>query len=325
MAARGKSRRKAVFAFLGKGSHVADPKILRTRVYVDGYNFYYGCLKRTNFKWLDLKSLFDSVLKTVFLEIDGLSAQFELQTPAIKLFTAPILKNFARTPDSVKCQVDYHAALQSHLGDLIKIVEGSYDAKPARAHEYVKGKAAAECNMYDIWKLEEKQSDVALALHAYGDAIRGKIDHAVFATNDTDLVPAMQAIKEHTDVTVGLVIPTKGKERRANTSLEEQSDWIRRSIRAEELGTAQLPTSIRVSSRKLVHKPISWYPRPDNLQPVFEEARRVKKSTSAAWKWLNTPNEDYLSGRRPVDMTGNDEEAAELQAYMRKYAEEHDL
>lgn len=62
---------------------MADPKILRTRVYVDGYNFYYGCLKRTNFKWLDLKSLFDSLLKTVFLEIDGLSAQFELQTPAI--------------------------------------------------------------------------------------------------------------------------------------------------------------------------------------------------------------------------------------------------
>ena len=137
--------------------------------------------------------------------------------------------------------------------------------------------------------------------------------------------PAMQAIKEHTDVTVGLVIPTKGKERRANTSLEEQSDWIRRSISAEELETAQLPTPIRVSSRKLVHKPISWYPRPDNLQPVFEEARWVKKSTGAAWKWLNTPNEDYLSGRRPVDMTGNDEEAAELQAYMRKYAENHDL
>ncbi|TMO39732.1 hypothetical protein CWC26_06870 [Pseudoalteromonas sp. S4488] len=23
-----------------------------TRVYIDGYNFYYGCLKCTNFKWL---------------------------------------------------------------------------------------------------------------------------------------------------------------------------------------------------------------------------------------------------------------------------------
>lgn len=38
VAARGKSRRKAVFAFLGKGNHVAGPNILRTRVYVDDYN-----------------------------------------------------------------------------------------------------------------------------------------------------------------------------------------------------------------------------------------------------------------------------------------------
>lgn len=313
----------AVFAFKGKGNHVADPRTLRTRVYVDGYNFYYGCLKRTEFKWLDLKSLFDSVLETVSLEIDGLPTQFELATPAIKFFTSPILKNFARAPDSVKCQVDYHAALQTHLGDRIKIVEGSYDARPARAHEYVKGKAASECDMYDIWKLEEKQSDVALALHAYGDAIRGKIDHAVFATNDTDLVPAMKAIREHTDVAIGLIIPTRARERQANTSLNELADWTRRSIRVEELEAAQLPTPIRVSSRRLAHKPISWYPRPDNLQPVFEEAKRVKKSASAAWKWLNTPNDEYFGGGRPVDMTANDDEFAKLWAYMQKYAEDH--
>lgn len=27
---------------------------LRTRVYIDGYNLYYGCLKGTPYKWLDL-------------------------------------------------------------------------------------------------------------------------------------------------------------------------------------------------------------------------------------------------------------------------------
>ena len=27
---------------------------MRTHVYVDGFNFYYGCVKGTPFKWLDL-------------------------------------------------------------------------------------------------------------------------------------------------------------------------------------------------------------------------------------------------------------------------------
>ena len=32
---------------------------LRTRVYIDGYNLYYGCLKDTQYKWLNLHHLFE--------------------------------------------------------------------------------------------------------------------------------------------------------------------------------------------------------------------------------------------------------------------------
>lgn len=35
---------------------------LRTRVYVDGFNLYYGCLKGTPWKWLNLVALFERVL-----------------------------------------------------------------------------------------------------------------------------------------------------------------------------------------------------------------------------------------------------------------------
>jgi hypothetical protein len=38
---------------------------LRTRVYVDGYNLYYGCLKNTPDKWLDLRALVVLVLANV--------------------------------------------------------------------------------------------------------------------------------------------------------------------------------------------------------------------------------------------------------------------
>lgn len=29
-----------------------------TIIYIDGYNLFYGCLKHTSFKWLDLHKLF---------------------------------------------------------------------------------------------------------------------------------------------------------------------------------------------------------------------------------------------------------------------------
>ena len=36
---------------------------MRTFVYVDGFNLYYGALKGTPFKWLDLVALFEKVLQ----------------------------------------------------------------------------------------------------------------------------------------------------------------------------------------------------------------------------------------------------------------------
>ena len=34
----------------------------RTIIYIDGFNLYYGCLKNSPYKWLDLKSLFTNLL-----------------------------------------------------------------------------------------------------------------------------------------------------------------------------------------------------------------------------------------------------------------------
>ena len=35
---------------------------MRTRVYIDGFNFYYGCLKGTGGKWLNPVLLCDNLL-----------------------------------------------------------------------------------------------------------------------------------------------------------------------------------------------------------------------------------------------------------------------
>jgi 6-hydroxy-3-succinoylpyridine 3-monooxygenase len=44
---------------------------LRTRIYIDGYNFYYGCLRGTPHKWLDLLPLFVKHILPSALVKDG--------------------------------------------------------------------------------------------------------------------------------------------------------------------------------------------------------------------------------------------------------------
>ena len=53
----------AALAFLGA--------IMRTRVYVDGFNLYYGSLKDTPFKWLNFVDLAHKILPSS-LDIDKL-------------------------------------------------------------------------------------------------------------------------------------------------------------------------------------------------------------------------------------------------------------
>lgn len=57
-----------------------------------------------------------------------------------------------------------------------------------------------DCQRVNIWKVEEKKSDVSLALHAFKDAILGEIDHAVIVTNDTDIQPALEMSMKSSDV-----------------------------------------------------------------------------------------------------------------------------
>lgn len=296
------------------------PIPLRTRIYVDGYNLYYGCLKRTPYKWLDLNEVFNQILKSVLYERDGMPTEFSLLPLSIKFFTAPILKNFAKADDSVSSQVNYHDALRGHLGNAIEIIEGYYDAKPGRAPLYDKSKPPRDCEVNDIWKLEEKQSDVSLALHAYSDALRDEVDHVVIVTNDTDIAPALELIRAHTKAVVGLIVPARENVRKVNSDLEKLSDWTREHFVDHELASSQMPAMVRFDGRA-IHKPLSWYPRPDLLMPIFEEAKRVKRSKGAALKWLNKPCAQ-LQNRIPMKMAETQEEAEELRAYMEKYAKE---
>lgn len=82
----------------------------RTTIYVDGFNLYYGCLKHTPYKWLDLKVLFSKLLDKTH------------DIKKIKYFTAHISNrpgnNEARYADFIK-MIRHHILQDSQLPEKI--------------------------------------------------------------------------------------------------------------------------------------------------------------------------------------------------------------
>ncbi|MEO7495277.1 MAG: NYN domain-containing protein [Massilia sp.] len=237
----------------------------------------------------------------------------------IKFFTAKIVESAAKADDSVSSQARYHTALSKLYDGRIELIEGYYSITKFKAKIVDGDKWPRECDEVVVWKLEEKQSDVNLALQAYHDAATGEVDQVIIVTNDTDIVPALKLIREHTTVVIGLVIPTKQSERKPNKDLADQAHWVRNQISENELANSQLPRVIH--GRKPTLKPTSWYARPDLLEQVLELATPVLGTSGKVFKWMEEKN-PYLDNQAPIDLIETDVGAASVFAYIAKYVAE---
>jgi uncharacterized LabA/DUF88 family protein len=227
---------------------------MKTICYVDGYNLYYGCLKNTAYKWLDLHKLLIQLLHQQDPSTDII---------AIKFFTAPVITKFATHGDSAQSsQQHYHRALEILYPAAIQIINGYYNAAKNNAMHYLKPPSKEQ--RVDVWNLEEKQTDVNIALTAYRDAAKGHAEQFVFVTNDTDQEPTLKLIREDfaSSVKIGLILPIKEnigniKARPGNQKLSQYADWTRKHIKLEELAASQLPLRIP-TQKKPINKPSYW-------------------------------------------------------------------
>ena len=102
---------------------------LRTRIYIDGYNLYYGCLRNTPYKWLDVLALFEKAIlpSILYITADDQDATMQLhEACAVKYFTAKIIEKAAKAPDSVSSQAQYHNALETQSNGRLSFVLGNY-------------------------------------------------------------------------------------------------------------------------------------------------------------------------------------------------------
>jgi uncharacterized LabA/DUF88 family protein len=236
---------------------VVDRLLRKTGVYVDGYNLYYGRLRGSAYKWLDLVKLIEGILSR--------RDQNE-SLECVHLFTAPALANFASHGEaSVQAQSSYHRALKAAHGDRVVVTYGrhSYDPNGSLVPEFVKGQPYDRTKRVRVWRLEEKKTDVNLAVSMYRHAGKGLYDRIILVSNDSDAEPVLEAIREDfPHITIGVVIPirpvkTGEPERRVSGSLTKHAHWVIRHLSDAELGDAQL-REVVPTKKKAIKKPAHW-------------------------------------------------------------------
>ena len=238
----------------------------RTIVYIDGFNLYYGLLRFTCFKWLDVVAFADALLPHPELH----------DIASVKYFTARVnydpLEPMARMRQEI-----YLSALSAYRPDL-RIIEGYYRRFRAR-YPFSKEpcKSCGKVPFATVWKTEEKRSDVNMASQMFIDHIETAFDCIVLVSGDSDLVAPLHYLKKQTGKTVLVFNPHE----RPSEDLRAVSSYYAH-IPRDLPASCQLPDVVALPNgrpstapRRGLHPDL---PRP--LPPLSPSLRLVAGSSS---------------------------------------------
>jgi uncharacterized LabA/DUF88 family protein len=207
----------------------------RAIVYIDGFNLYYGALKGTAHKWLDVVALARRLAPNDRLV-------------AVRYFTARVRPQ-PSDPQQPQRQQAYLRALGTlplvtiHLGHYLSHVTRMPLANPR----------PGGARTVEVIKTEEKGSDVNLATYLLLDAFRNRCDKAVVVTNDSDLQEPIRVAEVDLGVEVVIVNPHPPLRR----SLALQASAMRQ-LRAATVAACQLPSTVIDAQGRKIHKPPTW-------------------------------------------------------------------
>jgi uncharacterized LabA/DUF88 family protein len=209
------------------GGHV------KTYVYIDGFNFYYGAVKDSPYKWLDFKALASRLLPND-------------QIIKLKYFTAKVDPS-PRDPAAPLRQEVYLRALRAHIPELE--THFGYFLSKIKKRPLVSTGALVK-----IRDREEKGSDVNLAVHLVNDAWKGAYESALVISNDSDLVEAVRIVTRQLRLPVGVANPQMRKKKKMAVQLRKSASF-RIKINVSDLAACQLPDPIPGTK---ISKPTVW-------------------------------------------------------------------
>jgi len=202
-------------------------------LYIDGFNLYYGAVRNTPYRWLDLAKLCRLMLPDDTIQ-------------EIKYFTARVSSR-PHDPDAPTRQQIYLRALRT-LPNL-KIFYGHFLTHSA--HMVLTGSNPVQ----QVWvdKTEEKGSDVNLATYLLRDAYNHTFGAAVLVTNDSDLVEPIKIVRKELGLPVGILNPHRG---RHSQQLQQFATFVKR-IRQADVAACQFSPTL-VDATGTFHKPPTW-------------------------------------------------------------------
>jgi hypothetical protein len=209
-------------------------------VYVDGFNLYHGAVRGTQYKWLDLLKLCRFMLP-----------EFEIRT--IRYFTA-LVSSRPDNPGQTTRQLTYLRALRTipcltiHEGFFLKSRIRARLTSPIVCLET--SPCALRVQTVEVFKTEEKGSDVNIASHLLVDAFHNAFDVAAVISNDSDLAYPIEVVRQEFRKQVGIVNPRKNLARGLIVDFH-------RPIRERVLRACQFPYVIK-DAHGVVSKPSTW-------------------------------------------------------------------
>jgi hypothetical protein len=111
---------------------------------------------------------------------------------------------------------------------------------------------SAGAKIAEVWKTEEKGSDVNLASYLLLDAFQADCDAAIVFSNDADLKEPIAIAENELGIKVGVVNPHRPPKR----SLDLHSTLFKQ-LRKGPIAGSQFPT-VMTDARGRFHKPASW-------------------------------------------------------------------
>ncbi len=207
-------------------------------VYIDGFNLYYGSLKRNfpQYKRLDLQSFAESLLPGHHVN-------------RVRYFTAR-LRNAAHKPGTADRQRIYLRALATlpkvsiHYGHFstrdvyMPLTEPPPDGPPT----------------VQVRRTEEKGTDVNLASYLLWDCFFGDCDEAAVISNDSDFAEPIRLIRDELKKPIGVINPHS---RQRSARLHRVASWSYASINRRHFQDHQLPQQLS-DSHGTFYKPPEW-------------------------------------------------------------------
>jgi hypothetical protein len=139
----------------------------------------------------------------------------------------------------------------------VEIIEGDFRTRKVRAKV-----VTPPPNTIEVFKTEEKGSDVNLGAHLLMDGFLGSYDAAIVVTGDSDLVTPIQMVRTQLHKPVGVLNPQRlsgpnCRPVRRSAGLQQAASFYQNGVTWNQLASAQFP-ALLTDVHGSFNKPVSW-------------------------------------------------------------------